>query len=225
MISPANVKRDTYSSEKTNSSISNMGSSEKGMEIYKIIGKEINKQMIVIIMLNDSIFEAIYAYKLVDSILYRCKLNDLKSSYIANTTPVDKKHIAKHKIADIKYKNSRQRTRILELLRSTGKHPTAAWLYENLKSEFKNLSMGTVYRNLNILVEQGLAKKIGFGSTFDRYEANTDRHYHLICRNCGRIIDLEYPFDLDLDKKVETKTKFKIEDHQIQFYGLCNECR
>ena len=57
------------------------------------------------------------------------------------------------------FRQSKQRTRILELLRSTEIHPTADWFYEKLKNEFPQLSLGTVYRNLSILVEQGLAKK------------------------------------------------------------------
>ncbi len=65
------------------------------------------------------------------------------------------------------YKKSRQREKILELLKSTGSHPTADWIYEKLKAEFPNLSMSTVYRNLNILIEQELIKKIDFGSAYD----------------------------------------------------------
>ncbi len=66
-------------------------------------------------------------------------------------------------------RQSKQRNRILELLRSTEIHPTADWLYNQLKSEFPKLSLGTVYRNLSILEGQSLVKKIHFGSTFDRF--------------------------------------------------------
>jgi Fur family transcriptional regulator, peroxide stress response regulator len=122
-------------------------------------------------------------------------------------------------------RNSKQRTRILELLKSTGSHPTATWLYDKMKDEFPNLSLGTVYRNLNILIEQGLISKIDFGSTFDRYDAKIERHYHFICEKCDSITDLSMPVMDELDKKVISKTGFKVKRHRIEFYGLCNNCK
>ncbi|MBD3184011.1 transcriptional repressor [Candidatus Poribacteria bacterium] len=123
-----------------------------------------------------------------------------------------------------KYRHSKQRQRILELLRSTETHPTANWLYNKLRNDFPNLSMGNVYRNLNILVEQGLIGKIEFGSTFDRFDANIHQHYHFICENCGEIIDLELPVDKKLNDKVTKKINLKVRSHNIQFYGLCDKC-
>ena len=123
-----------------------------------------------------------------------------------------------------KYKRSRQRERILELLRSTGRHPTADWIYDQLKKEFPNLSMGTVYRNLNILLEQRLVRKIDFGSTFDRFDANVMQHYHFVCEGCGAIIDLELPIDASLNGRVNAATPFRAHSHRIEFYGLCDRC-
>jgi Fur family peroxide stress response transcriptional regulator len=124
----------------------------------------------------------------------------------------------------VNYKRSRQRERIYGLLKSTGIHPTASWIYDRLKSEFPGLSMGTVYRNLNILVEQGLIRKIDFGSTFDRYDANTDPHYHFMCERCGSIIDIPTPIDDSLNEMVERTTGLKARRHRIEFYGLCGRC-
>jgi Fur family peroxide stress response transcriptional regulator len=125
---------------------------------------------------------------------------------------------------NLKYKRSRQRERILNLLQNTGAHPTASWVYDELKGEFPDLSMGTVYRNLNILVEQGLVRKIDFGSTFDRYDANTVPHYHFICERCGSITDLELPVDEELNEKVMSTTDFIAKRHRIEFYGTCDKC-
>jgi len=122
-------------------------------------------------------------------------------------------------------RQSRQRNRILELLRSTGSHPTADWLYERLKKEFPNLSLGTVYRNLSFLIEQGDVKKIHFGSTFDRFEANVHPHYHLICESCGKILDFEMPIYHDLNEQAKQLTNFKISHHKLEFFGLCQECK
>ena len=123
-----------------------------------------------------------------------------------------------------KYRHSKQRQSILELLRSTETHPTANWLYDKLRNEFPNLSMGNVYRNLSILVEQGLIGRIDFGSTFDRFDANIEQHYHFVCEDCGAIVDLELPVDNQLNDKVNETTNLKARRHNIQFYGLCGKC-
>ena len=123
------------------------------------------------------------------------------------------------------YKRSRQRERIFQLLRSTGSHPSADWIYGRLKEEFPNLSMGTVYRNLSILMDQGLVKKIDFGSTFDRFDANTVPHYHFICERCGVISDLEMEIDPTLEERVNRSTRFTVRHHRIEFYGLCDRCK
>jgi Fur family peroxide stress response transcriptional regulator len=125
----------------------------------------------------------------------------------------------------INYKKSKQRERILELLQDTRIHPSADWIYEKIKKEFKNLSMGTVYRNLGILIEQGLINKIDFGSTFDRYDANISKHYHFICEKCGSISDLEIPFDDTLNEVVNRYGKFHANHHRIEFFGLCEKCK
>ena len=122
-------------------------------------------------------------------------------------------------------RQSKQRTRILDLLQSTGIHPTADWLYEKLKHEFPRLSLGTVYRNLSILVEQRLARKIHFGSTFDRFEANINPHYHLICESCGKILDFEMPTYDDLNSKAKQLTNFTIHYHKLEFFGICEACK
>ena len=123
------------------------------------------------------------------------------------------------------FRQSRQRSRILDVLRSTDTHPTADWLYQELKDEFPNLSLGTVYRNLATLIEQGFVKKIHFGSTFDRFEANTEPHYHFICEECHRIIDLPIPVDDELNERVRKATPFHATRHQIEFFGVCDQCR
>ena len=124
-----------------------------------------------------------------------------------------------------KYKRSRQRERILELIKSTDIHPTANWIFRQLKDEFPHLSMGTVYRNLAILAEKEEVKKIDFGSTFDRFEANTTPHYHFVCEKCGRIIDLEMPVDASLNDRVRKQTPHVAHHHTAEFYGVCDLCK
>lgn len=123
-----------------------------------------------------------------------------------------------------KLRQSKQRSRILELLRSTENHPTADWLYERLKKEFPRLSLGTVYRNLSTLIEQGQVKKIHYGSTYDRFEANVNPHYHLICNSCGKIKDFSMPVYEELNEQARQLTNFNIHHHNLEFFGLCEDC-
>ena len=123
------------------------------------------------------------------------------------------------------FRKSKQRKRILELLRSTGSHPTADWIYDQLKKEFPQLSFGTIYRNLSILIEQGLVKKIHFGSTFDRFEANVQPHYHLVCESCGKIMDFNLPIYNDLNTQAKQQTSFSISYHKLDFFGTCEDCK
>jgi len=125
---------------------------------------------------------------------------------------------------ETRYKKSRQRENILEFLRDTETHPSADWIYERLKKDFKNLSMGTVYRNLGILIDQGFVRKIDFGSTFDRFDANVTKHYHFICERCGAISDLEMPFDDMLNRKAAMAGRFEVRHHRIEFFGVCEKC-
>jgi Fur family peroxide stress response transcriptional regulator len=96
-------------------------------------------------------------------------------------------------IKTVKYRRSRQRERILQLLRETDCHPSADWLYEKLKKEFPRLSLGTVYRNVHLLTQQGHLQKIHIGGVPDRFEANLTPHCHLICEKCGKIADVKMP--------------------------------
>jgi Fur family peroxide stress response transcriptional regulator len=124
----------------------------------------------------------------------------------------------------VKLRASKQRERILEILQNTGIHPTARWIYEQLVKEFPSLSIGNIYRNIAILVDQGLVKKVDFGSAFDRLDANTSRHYHFICETCGSIIDLQIPYDAGLDERLNSNTHFRTRRHTIEFYGTCEKC-
>ncbi len=123
-----------------------------------------------------------------------------------------------------KFRKSKKRDRILEILRGTSMHPTADWIFNRLKKDYPHLSLGTVYRNLHILIEQGLVKKIEAGSTFDRFEANTGLHYHFVCENCGKIVDLALPIDHSLNEMVNNTTQFHARYHKLEFFGHCDKC-
>ena len=127
-------------------------------------------------------------------------------------------------MASLKY--SRQRESILQYLSATHSHPTADMVYMHVKEEFPNISLGTVYRNLNLLADIGEIIKIPTPDGGDRFDGRTDSHYHVICRDCGNVFDLELDdsFDQFIDKTAGEKFDGVIESLNILFYGKCAEC-
>ncbi len=120
-------------------------------------------------------------------------------------------------------KYSRQRESILNNLNSRKDHPTADELYRDLKEEMPNLSLGTLYRNLSLLTDNGTILKFHCG-TSDRFDGNNNLHYHLICENCNRLYDIEHSPLSDLNSLFNKDYKGKIKSHMLVFYGLCENC-
>ena len=118
---------------------------------------------------------------------------------------------------------SHQRERIFRVVSERCDHPTANMVYEQLKLEMPRLSLGTVYRNLNQLADDGSLLRLPF--PVERFDANTAPHPHFCCRKCGRVYDLEVlGYDPSLDKIVEKKSGHRIERHELLFTGVCLDC-
>lgn len=117
---------------------------------------------------------------------------------------------------------SKQREAIINLLRSTKTHPSAEWLYNNLKGEFEGIGIATVYRNLKLFEEQGLVQKIDVGDGADHYDADMSEHYHFFCQSCGSIIDLYAP---PIQLCSILPDGFTAKRHQLTFYGVCDSCQ
>jgi Fur family peroxide stress response transcriptional regulator len=122
-------------------------------------------------------------------------------------------------------KKTKQKESILKVLKSTRSHPTADWVYSEVRKEIPNISLGTVYRNLKLLSERGDILELDMAGTLSRYDAYTDNHYHFRCDRCGRVFDLAEVSDKDMDKKVAKQTGFKVTCHRLEFRGLCHECQ
>ena len=120
----------------------------------------------------------------------------------------------------MQYRRSQQRERMLEIIAETDSHPTADWAYHRLKKEIPDLSLGTVYRNMKVLVDQGHVQKRPFGSTSDRYEARTKQHYHLVCEKCGIVKDFDMPQYSTINGRAEQLSDFRISRHRIDFLGF-----
>ena len=119
---------------------------------------------------------------------------------------------------------SRQREFILDTLKSNVVHPTAEYLYTILKEKEPNISLATLYRNLNQLAENGVIKKIDGLDTSSHYDHNTRAHYHFICDNCKRVFDVSADVAPDIVEKTEAQTGFIVKSHDIIFNGICRDC-
>lgn len=118
---------------------------------------------------------------------------------------------------------SRQRELIYQCLMDTDEHPTAEMLYNWLKPANPSLSLGTVYRNLNLLADEGIITRMPF--PVERYDANTEPHPHFRCRSCGHVYDLEgLDYDRDLDQAAARCSGHDVERHDMVFSGTCVHC-
>ncbi len=122
-------------------------------------------------------------------------------------------------------KRSKQRDAILNFLAARCDHPTAETVYLNIREELPNISLGTVYRNLNLLSELGEIQKISTGTSADRFDANTNPHYHFICKKCGCVMDLTLDGLDHIDILAGQNFDGTIEGHFAYFYGQCPSCK
>lgn len=121
-------------------------------------------------------------------------------------------------------KYSRQRESIKACLMGRKDHPTADALYTAIREEYPNISLGTVYRNLNLLVELGEIQKLTCGDGADHFDADTSPHYHFICKSCGHVYDLSLKPIEQINQLAQEHTEGRIESHTILFYGTCCHC-
>jgi Fur family ferric uptake transcriptional regulator len=114
---------------------------------------------------------------------------------------------------------------ILDELKKLRSHPSATALYEIVRNRLPNISLGTVYRNLDLLARTGAIQKLKTGQNEARFDGITDRHYHVCCTSCGRVDDLgDVPIDLR-EIEVGEVRGFDILGHQLQFMGICHDCK
>ncbi len=118
-----------------------------------------------------------------------------------------------------------QRRLILEVLRGTTSHPTADWIYERVREQIPNVSLGTVYRNLRSLVNMGEILQLSYGSGQDRYDGNPEAHYHFRCSQCGSVSDVQLPYEPELDKRAAGSCPGRVTGHRLEFVGICADCR
>lgn len=125
----------------------------------------------------------------------------------------------------MKKRNTLQKTIILEALKELmGKHPTPAEVYAHVREKYPSISQATVFRVLAGEVEDGTAQRVYAPDSSLRYEYGTRKHYHVSCRACGKVEDVEMPYLDGLEANAEGLNGFKVERHIVEFIGICPEC-
>ena len=126
---------------------------------------------------------------------------------------------------EVSKKHFRKRDAILQYLRSVTDHPSAERVFTQLKPEIPDLSMGTVYRNLNLFKQQGLAVSVATVKGIERFDGNTEPHVHFICQDCDAVIDL---MDMEVPETLKSVAELscggQVAECQLCFTGLCRAC-
>lgn len=128
-------------------------------------------------------------------------------------------------LSNQKYRMTHQRQVILEEIRKVNTHPTADEVYDMVRKRLPRISLGTVYRNLEILSTRGLIQKVGPLSSQMRFDGNTKSHYHIRCNCCGRVEDAPIESMDDIENAVRNVSDYSIIGHRLEFIGICPECR
>lgn len=110
------------------------------------------------------------------------------------------------------------------MIHSTG-HPRVEDIYDDLTNDFPNMSLATVYNTLKVLKENNIVKEIHTDNPSTRYDYNGREHYHIICKSCGKIVDVDFPLKSTFGKKFEESTGFIIDSYDLKLQGLCSECQ
>ena len=123
-----------------------------------------------------------------------------------------------------KMRMTKQRRLILEELRSRNTHPTADLIYERVRRKMPRISLGTVYRNLEILTALGEIQTLELSGSQKRYDGIPQKHYHVRCLHCGRVDDAPIAPMQQLEDAIYEATVYTIMGHRLEFIGLCPEC-
>ena len=122
------------------------------------------------------------------------------------------------------HKVTPQRVAIYVYLSLVSNHPTADTIFKKLHPRYEGLSLGTVYKTLDIFTRLSLIRALNTGEDSFRYDADTSDHQHIQCTCCGRVDDIVLG-NLYIQKKVETESGYQVQGNELYFYGICPECQ
>ena len=122
-------------------------------------------------------------------------------------------------------RNSKKRQAIYSYMTASDEHPSAEQIYSALKPEYPDLSLGTVYRNIGVLIDDGLIFSVGKVNGEERFDAHMNPHAHFICSGCGKVVDIVSDSIPSPDYgEIESRMGISITSHKLCFTGLCDEC-
>ena len=146
------------------------------------------------------------------------------------------RRFGRHHLRKFGYRFTEPRVAIFNILNTTNEHLSVDEIYEKIKNQYPGIGRATIYRTLDLLQKLNVVLKFDFGENLSRYElteeySNKNHHHHLICKTCNNIydyfdfIDVEVNLIQKLEKKLSQKFNFEIDNHRIEFYGLCDKCK
>ena len=118
-----------------------------------------------------------------------------------------------------------QRQVVLQVVRGTEAHLTAAEIYDAARALLPSISYATVYNSLRFLRDEGLISEITFGNSASRYDRETGRHDHALCSRCGRLVDFDLPETPQMLRAAARRSRFKPETIHLTLVGLCPDCQ
>ncbi|HYL99438.1 MAG TPA: transcriptional repressor [Blastocatellia bacterium] len=119
---------------------------------------------------------------------------------------------------------TRQRAAVFDYLGSVDTHPTAEQVFMAIKKTLPRVSLATVYKNLEALIDCGLASKLTYGDGSARYDIRTDHHYHTRCLECGQVRDVEPGRASSVLKQIMPATAFEVTGYRLELLGYCGRC-
>ena len=125
---------------------------------------------------------------------------------------------------DKKTRMTRQRRVILEEIRRYNNHPAADEIYERVRKRLPRISLGTVYRNLDVLCELGEIQRLELSGAMKRFDGIPKKHYHIRCLNCGRVDNAPVAPLKQIEDELYGATVYTIFGHRLVFEGLCPRC-
>lgn len=123
------------------------------------------------------------------------------------------------------YRMTPQRLAILHVLHHSGKHLSPSEVYESARKDLPGLTEPTVYRTLEFLAQNGLARSSHKNNNHVVYEIAGHDHHHLVCRNCGKEMEVEHSLLKNMYKKIESESGYQLTDSHLTFFGLCPNCQ
>ncbi len=123
------------------------------------------------------------------------------------------------------FKITPQRLAIFEILQGNTSHPSAERIYSQLRESHPSISFTTVYNTLETLRDIGEIQELTIDSRRKHYDPDISRHHHVLCTKCGHIEDVFVDYSSYLRLPEEVRARFKVQNHQVQFYGICSNCQ